>query len=366
LRDTLKIKYNIYDLKSVHFTTNDSGIIVGYQWNTEFSNGNLSGIILKTNDGGRNWKITADLPYLREIQMVNNNIGYIAGEVILKTEDGGKTWKQVFKQPKVVFNAIHFFDEETGYIAGTACTIYQTKDGGQNWTLLLNSDKIGYDYQLDEIVFADTNKGYALATSGIRFCIQTKDGGKTWKRHLIDSIRHDWSVMYFVDERIGFASGKMSILGGDTTFAYTTNGGDTWKFYEDKFRWAGSKGQASFHFPTKNIGYCIGTLISAIGKTTNGGVPVSRDTKLNNNYTVWISPNPNQGNFIMNLNTNEVGNLKIEIFEITGRLIYTNNILLDDPKVREIPIKLKEIDSGIYSLKVSLGNQTQLVRLIIE
>ena len=84
---------------------------------------------------------------------------------------------------------------------------------------------------------------------------------------------------------------------------------------------------------------------------------------------VWsdfsLYPNPNKGNFTIALTTEEVSSLKVEVFDVTGRLVYTNTVPLQKGG-NEIPFELKGISSGIYSLRVNQGNQNKLIKLVIE
>lgn len=78
-----------------------------------------------------------------------------------------------------------------------------------------------------------------------------------------------------------------------------------------------------------------------------------------------ISPNPNNGSFILSgkLSNYDVSNLKMEVYDITGKILYSSNAPVKKGVINET-IKLDEnIPNGVYFLKAStagISHQLQL------
>jgi photosystem II stability/assembly factor-like uncharacterized protein len=87
--------------------------------------------LLKTTDGGNNW-IELEYEGGRDIQFINNNIGWIVGDEegeIKKSADGGLTWVNQSTGVNIRLNSIFFLDESTGWAVGENGTILSTLFG---------------------------------------------------------------------------------------------------------------------------------------------------------------------------------------------------------------------------------------------
>jgi uncharacterized membrane protein len=85
------------------------------------------------------------------------------------------------------------------------------------------------------------------------------------------------------------------------------------------------------------------------------------ESSLSNGITIF--PNPNSGTFTLSVNAN-VGDLHIEITDITGRVVYSsleNNVSAGFTK----QISLENISSGLYQVKLSAGNEQKVQRISI-
>jgi photosystem II stability/assembly factor-like uncharacterized protein len=203
-------------------------------------------VIFITTDGGKNWSRQTDkyaaggtgLPCTAyAIGFVNANRGWLAGNClavslderwkVLQTDDGGKTWTsvnlpapanapQAVTQPnsgdsyvacgtsglQVVLPATVVL-EETCLVTSGGSTVgylftYVSTDSGASWS----------GAQVSGASFYSATEGYAIGPwvkSGVRYIMQTKDGGKTWKdvyrlawpeaRLDFSSALHGWSVV---------------------------------------------------------------------------------------------------------------------------------------------------------------------------
>jgi photosystem II stability/assembly factor-like uncharacterized protein len=91
---------------------------------------------IRTNDGGNSWQVfkpegKTGVGSLKDIFFVSQDIGYLTGgSYILKTTDGGINWESDPELQGVEPNAIFFFNELKGWIAGNDGVIYKTVTGG--------------------------------------------------------------------------------------------------------------------------------------------------------------------------------------------------------------------------------------------
>ena len=78
----------------------------------------------------------------RKIQMLNDAIGYLAGEVdqrgyLYKTADGGKTWNRIDNLIGADLKKMVMFNSTVGIAVGQSGTVLKTSDGGQSWDLVI-------------------------------------------------------------------------------------------------------------------------------------------------------------------------------------------------------------------------------------
>lgn len=81
----------------------------------------------------------------RKIQMVNENVGYLVGDVaagttirgyMYKTLDGGVTWTRIYNLPGTHLKNAVMVDATTGFAIGTDGIVLKTIDGGETWDML--------------------------------------------------------------------------------------------------------------------------------------------------------------------------------------------------------------------------------------
>ena len=89
------------------------------------------------------------------------------------------------------------------------------------------------------------------------------------------------------------------------------------------------------------------------------------DNVLANNLVVF--PNPSKGEFTISFNSNLNNNddVKVDIFDISGRLVYKNNFINNSANFSKT-INLNNVASGIYVANISNGNNITSHKIIIE
>jgi RHS repeat-associated protein len=112
----------------------------------------------------------------RKIQMVNENIGYLAGEVpaftgtgpvrgyLYKTSDGGITWSRVYNLVGSDLKKAVMITEDLGFAIGTNGIVLKTVDGGNTWDMLNSWTTSGMITDLNDITYVDNGSGNYTVT----------------------------------------------------------------------------------------------------------------------------------------------------------------------------------------------------------
>ncbi len=175
----------------------------------------VSGLLYRTNDGGRNWSVapvpfsTGDMEFLdAERGWMMADLGAGAGSqavAIFRTEDGGATWRQVYVNDPTLSGAsdtlplagsklgLGVLDEERAWVGGSVpmagvLYLYTTSDGGYSWSQQAVTPPTGYElaqtvvgaprfFNSREGVFAATL--YDAESIAMVFYV-SHDGGQTW------------------------------------------------------------------------------------------------------------------------------------------------------------------------------------------
>lgn len=258
------------DLYSVHFINPNLGIIVGGSLLSSTQNGR--GIILRTEDGGKNWIIVDHhaFPILRKVCFRDAANVLIAGDSselypgsLFHSTDSGKTWTadsgnrnpgiQDFSRGPNMENTIglgndgsvlsikgsrrekislpvgHYrlCDLSTGNtsapirMVGEAGIMLQSIDGGMNWSRFsgnLDADLLSrFDFQT---IYANGPFIWVAGSPG-SLIFFSQDGGSTWNR-AFTGIRTPIRRIFFTDAKNGWAIGDLG------TIIASRDGGQTW------------------------------------------------------------------------------------------------------------------------------------------
>ncbi len=195
---------------------------------------NAKGEIWHTSDGGENWSIIGIL-HLRSITFtpfqlffVDRLSGWLVGLwSVYHTIDGGITWQieepsGIKSIPRWSPHKCYFIDKKRGWVAASEGKVFETKDGGKKWNLVLNIDS-GQDEDLytmligrpdfRDILFLNGQTGWIIGNpnGGI---FGTGDGGRSWKLLLqqVNDANQIVTSISFVDNREGWAVGNKSAL----------------------------------------------------------------------------------------------------------------------------------------------------------
>ena len=162
------------DFLKLYFVDNNLGFAVG-------GSSNSDGVVQKFNGTSWSTDVAKISRIINNIQMLNTKTGYIVGfGGVLKTTDGGNTWDLTTAEGDN-FTALHFFNEQHGFVIGYNGTLLETTDGGANWNSKRNGNSpFNASWQFTDIAFSSEAMGYIAGTNGL--LLKTTDGGNHWKK----------------------------------------------------------------------------------------------------------------------------------------------------------------------------------------
>ena len=233
----------------------------------------LGANLLATADGGKTWQLqTTTDSKVEQIRFESAQIGWILTDNgFLVTQDGGGSWQQSDSQPADTHpsmpppattvlppNQLESFtfcpseapfagvftsiDARTGWAFCTngpmghffPVMLFQTRDGGIHWQLLLDQAPYGR-YGASNLFFLDDQHGWlAVQAEGDSSLYATTDGGKTWQPVEIDPSSNGAPAnarsVTFLSPQTGFVilSNSRYNQGRDVLLG-TRDGGATWQ-----------------------------------------------------------------------------------------------------------------------------------------
>jgi photosystem II stability/assembly factor-like uncharacterized protein len=381
-------------LNSVYFTDINTGFIAGGRLTPNRQ------ILLKTTNGGNNWFSiqTGDTNYLFSIYFKNNNTGFTSGAwgTILKTTNAGINWERINLGINNFLYDIHF-SGTTGLLVGSGKILRTTDDGsswvtlysssgkgtaiyysvylinssiavscgwitvsgppyirrttnaGTNWTYLMNSTGLVFDYG-----FSDLNTGYFPAENGNIY--KTINGGVNWTAQNFGNT-DDLNGISVISSDI------ITTVGDNGKIFRTTNGGVNWQLQSTPV----STNLQSVFFLNPNIGYTVGSN-GVILKTTTGGLTsfhtisnsIPNKFSLSQNY-----PNPFNPTTNIEFSIPKSGHINLIIYDATGREVATlvNEELT--PGTYKADWNASAFPSGVYFYKLSSADYTETKKMII-
>ena len=160
-----------------------------------------------------------------------------------------------------------------------------------------------------------------------------------------------------------------------TLTASVTGGGPapTYQWIVNGFLVAGATTSTyvvSYVNETKNVSCLVtGSGDCPAAENTNsivvGFVPSSVAEVENTTSQFVVSPNPNKGGFVLHGNNAYKNTYGIEIANVVGQLVYTGTTVATNGIIDK-QISLENLPNGVYLLKVSAGEETKVIRFVIE
>lgn len=337
-----------YSADDLCFLNDKTGYISAWQ-------GPGKSYVLKTTNGGINWnKLDSNYASFFKIKFYDYNNGMIVSKYNTnhRTTDGGNTWitrydNALWHEP----NSLICLNAETWLVADKGPGINKTTNGGVNWQYL-NFNSIGLNCVT--LNFINSTTGFSVDYNAKVF--KTTNAGNNWFK--IDSIAN---VYNFNEASIRFYDEYHGYIASGNYFYKTTNGGYNWRrvLVNNNFY------SSSSSFVYSAMGF-IGGNDGLIYKTTTGGeapVPAQQYPEYYELYQNYPNPFNNETNITFELNRAQ--NVKITIFNTSGKELTTlvNKSYL--PGFYTIHWSGKEYPSGVYFYRMTTSNYEKTKKMIL-
>ncbi|HUE82013.1 MAG TPA: YCF48-related protein [Pyrinomonadaceae bacterium] len=129
------------DFTDVYFLDGQTGWLLGYV------GGETGSYVYQTIDAGHSWsRYPIAGVQIKSICFISENEGWAVGSqatsaevisgVLLRTEDGGRSWNRIdLTTEERSFDRVHFVDTQHGWLFGRK-NLYQSDDGGKAWRIV--------------------------------------------------------------------------------------------------------------------------------------------------------------------------------------------------------------------------------------
>ena len=277
-----------YDAQRIFFLNENRGWMLG-EMHDKASN-EATSVLMATEDGGQIWQHIA-LPNVTSFFFVNAKNGFAVGKkaTLLKSNDGGLQWKAIENLTPLIsagsesnslsfgFSDVYFMNKEIGWAIGNfngrntsvVGALLMTTDSGENWQRIplsfqsKNKSTGMVKGALRSVRFNDVNNGIVtgeIEEGGENYFItlKTRDGGETWEQIRVPAVGSHHSQ--FVDAARGWTAATTVRESSaadkiyDTILLRTENGGKSW---ETDFVARGKQVRSMF-FISPNRGWAVG------------------------------------------------------------------------------------------------------------
>jgi len=269
-------------------------------WLSTFKEGGTNFTVLRTVDGGKNWRATnmiptepGNVPAVKTIDFVNATHGWLAVSYgtgagselveIYQTINGGDTWALIASPRQRIANGIpgggiktglRFIDANRGWLTGLwygdTAWLYVTDDSSKTWKQQAIKVPTGYSTEAGAVetrppMFFGTSTGIlplAFHSQGLPVIFyMTDDKGMNWKSTVpIKSAANLPFIWSFANIKEGFVTDHVQLF-------TTADSGQTWKTIKPNMD---LKDVTQIDFVTNNVGWAIGKDIFV--KTLDGGL----------------------------------------------------------------------------------------------
>lgn len=394
----------LYDYNSVYFLNPDTGFVCGsvyYGWD---------GVILRTLDGGNSWDTTLLGYSLADISFVNDSTGFTGGQDggIYKTTDTGNNWTFIgnfgnnfdysniyflnqdtgivhdfngtigFYTPALIPSSSNFFNssadtwfpgtgelnktQNTFYVAGGYGKFLKSFDYGLSWNYF-NCDSNFYLFDakmIDQnhiVVVGGTDTQLTLVEYG-RSTV-SMDGGLNWSSPN-QFAPHDIVGVDFYNNMVGYSVGGINSVWWNNPDAVgsmwkTIDGGYTWTLVDSSF----IDLLSDILIVNDSLAYAVGFNGTILKNSTHNSALGIIQNEQSPAFSIF--PNPFDANLTIQLSDVHAKNTEIEVFDVTGRIIFKSEI----PSIKNsISLNTDSWSDGVYFIQIEVANNITIKKAI--
>ncbi len=296
---------------------------------------NNSSQMMKSVNSGDDWELfeipdTTD--YYYNMQFIDNDVGYLCGNngILVKTIDGGNTWVDKSLSGDYNLRQMFFINDNKGWLIDpVARIVLKTINGGDDWSFVVLGDD--YTFQPQSIFFINEEEGFVTTKEGVIF--KSINGGEDWEEFYVFSSGTN-SKMYFINENEGWYKSS-------TVIYHTYDGGLSW-----------TSPQNFSYKPLTNMYFLDnqGWLCGYYGLVAETSFYVDIDENgTNEDNGITIQPNPARNKTEVVLTNKFEEAQTIDIYEITGKCVYSSGRLDHDNR---LTIDITNLKPGTYIIHV--------------
>ncbi|TAF33779.1 MAG: T9SS C-terminal target domain-containing protein [Cytophagales bacterium] len=348
---------------------------------------NYSGALSRTTDGGKKWTSNLEksmndanefgqwvTPY--EMHPQNPSTLYTGFQNMWKSTDSGKKWKRISdftndagiwdfelwqKNPDYIYVA-----KEFNPFRGKPSELWTTFNGGLSWIDVSAGLPVKKAY-INYLAIDDSDSLHVWAVFGGysegNKVFETKDGGSTWEN--ISSNLPNLPINTIAHQPQG--EKDYVYVGTDVGVYYKAQEDKNWTFFSENLPNV-IVSELHVHIASKKLyaatygrGVWVADLLpdTTVIDTPTGFENYFLSTKLS------VFPNPNKGQFTLEMSGLTVKDLNVEVVDITGRSL-CQETLKNIASSHKQQFDLGHLKTGVYFMRISHAHSTRAVKFIIE
>ena len=332
--------------------------------------------IRRTTDGGTNWYYADTTDYFYyDFKFVNELLGFAAcgtvssidSGIVRRTIDGGQTWNTIasvyLANSGYDFEGISFVDSLRGWAVSYMGWVYNTTDGGFNWTFQDSIVAIpNFSTPCRDIQFTSPDSGWIVGGIAANTLIaRTINGGLTWQTQNLDSFTTcSIREIEMLNSQLGWFAGSND---GGAMLANTSNGGTNWM---DQSPIQDALGFESISMINESVGYTVGRN-GRIYKTINGGgiTNISEDHPTVSEFVLFQNyPNPLNPSTKISWQS-PVGSWQtLKVYDVLGNEVITLVNEYRNAGNYEINFDASKLSSGVYYYQIRAGSFVETKKMI--
>lgn len=201
------------NLSDIYCLPNGKAIIIGDSSTVYYCQNNLDSLQLIPVVHGHT---------LFRVKFIDSETGFITGSkgLILKTTNGGVNWKKTSSNTNELVFDLSFIDAKHGFAVGWDGMLLETTNAGESWH---KKDDHSVDNYFKSIDF--TKQGYGLIVGGDGTILRSTNHGQHWEETKITDIGGLQRVL-FISERYAV------LIGNRGTIMVSKDNGETWNLVD--------------------------------------------------------------------------------------------------------------------------------------